>query len=434
MQFKQFLLFIFLGISLVKGAEVAQDNMTYLDIKGSKIPIIFEVSDILPIGFIRIIFNGGGSIIEPKVGLSSFSADLLERGTKKKGEYKFADELESNAINLSVSNGMESLGFSIEFLKQKENEAIKLLGELFSDPNTTNKAFEQTKLNLTSYLLSKENDFDYIAQNNLNKLVFKGTPLENPQLGSIDSINKITLDDVKQFIQKTLVLDNIIILIGGDMDIEQTKEKLKNILEFLPRGTKYESKKYFPINTIEEVVAIKPTKQAYIYFASPFNFDNYENSLHKAQVMSFIMGSSGFGSRIMEEIRVKRGLAYSAYFYNSINNVTSNTIGYLQTKLESKDEAIKAVKETIATFIKDSVTKEELDDAKAYILGSKVLSNETISQRLGKKYMNFHRGLSLEYDKILTEKIKNLSLEELNSYIKSHKEVNNLSFSIVVDK
>lgn len=427
----KFLLFIFIMLSFLKGENV-ENNIIYLDVNKSKIPIIFEDSKLLPIGVIKIIFNGGGKINEKKIGLSTFSANLMGKGTKAKGEEKFANDLESKAISLNINNGIETFNFELSFLKNQEDEAIKLLGELLKNPNTTKEAYEQTKLILSSYLLSKENDFDYIANTNLNKIIFENTPLANNS--TIESINKIDLNDVKEFIKNTFVLENMVILIGGDLDINKTKEKLKKIVDFLPTGEKYKSKKYFPSENVKTITTIKPTQQAYIYFASPFNFDNYENSLHKAQVMSFIMGSSGFGSRIMEEIRVKRGLAYSAYFYNSINNVTSNTIGYLQTKLENKDKAINAVRETIAKFIKDSVTKEELNDAKAYILGSRVLSDETLNQRLNKKYINFHRGLSLDYDKTLVEKIKNLSLQELNEYIKSHKEVNNLSFSIVADK
>ncbi len=411
-----------------------RDDVYYMDIKGSKIPIIYEYSDLLPIGFIKVIFNGGGRLGESKIALSEFSADLLERGTKAKGELKFADELETNAIELNVDSGLETLGFSIKFLKDDQNNAIRLLGELLVDPNVTKEAFEQSKLSIQSYLLSKENDFDYIAQANLNKLIFKGTPLEYPSLGTISDINKITLNDVKAFIHNAMVLENMVILIGGDIDLESSKKSLTAILDVLPNGIKYVPKKYLPTTKADNIVDIKPTKQATIYFASPFNFGSYEEDLHKAQVMSFIMGSSGFGSRIMEEIRVKRGLAYSAYFYNVINNVTSYAMGYLQTKLESKDEALKAVKETIAEFIKNGISQQELDDAKAYILGSRVLGDETLSQRLGKKYSNFHRNLPLDYDKTLTQKIKDLSLEELNEYIKSHKEVNNLSFSVVVDK
>ena len=151
-------------------------------------------------------------------------------------------------------------------------------------------------------------------------------------------------------------------------------------------------------------------------------------------VMSFIMGSSGFGSRVMEEIRVKRGLAYSAYFYASVNSVTAQSAGYLQTKLENKDTAINALRKIVANFIKKGVTQKELDGAKDYILGSRVLSNETLNQRLNKKFRNFSRNLPLNYDEILVQKIKNLTLNELNAYIKGHSEVNNLSFSVVADK
>ena len=169
-------------------------------------------------------------------------------------------------------------------------------------------------------------------------------------------------------------------------------------------------------------------------FTNKWGKEAYEKDLHKMTLMSFIMGSSGFGSRVMEEIRVKRGLAYSAYFYASANSVTAQSAGYLQTKLENKDTAINALREIIANFIKKGVTQKELDDAKSYILGSRVLSNETLNQRLNKKFRNFSRNLPLNYDETLVQKIKNLTISELNAYIKAHSEVNNLSFSVVVDK
>ncbi|MDE6886641.1 MAG: insulinase family protein [Helicobacteraceae bacterium] len=406
-------------------------SLKYIEVKDVKIPLIYESSSMLPIGFVGLIFNGGGYVNETKTSLSSFSADILERGSKKRGEIGFANELESNAINLSVSNGIENLKFSIEFLKEKEDKALELLEELLSDPNLSKEALKQTKLNLTSYILSNENNFDYIAGRNLNKLIFSGTPLENGSLGDIVSIEDIDLDNVEDYIKNTFILDNVVLIVGGDIDIQKLEPKLISILKKLPNGKKYQNKKYYPISTPKSEDVKLDTKQAFIYFASPFNFEDYESSLHKAQVMSFILGGSGFGSRIMEEVRVKRGLAYSAYAYNVINNTTSYTSGYLQTKLENKDEAIKVVKQVIANFVKNGVTQKELDDAKAYILGSRVLSQETLSQRINQKYINFTRNLPLNYDEILAQKIKKLSLGELNSYIKSHSEILNLSFSIV---
>lgn len=427
------ILFIFvLILGLMKGNDM--NEVTYLELNNNKIPIIQEISDALPIGVIKIIFNGAGSFDENKAGLSSFSATMLNRGSKKRGEYGFAKELESRAIDLSVSGGNENIGFSIEFLKEQQDKAIELLGELLADPNLTDEALNQTKTILNGYLLSKENDFDYIAQKNLNSILFKGTPLEKPRIGTAKDIENITLNDVEEFLKQKLTLNNVVILLGGDLNVENTKKQLAKILGNINNGPKYIAKKYYPNADSKEIVDIKPTKQAYIYFGSPFNFNNYEDELHKSEIMSFIAGASGFGSRIMEEIRVKKGLAYSAYFYTLVNNTSSSTMGYLQTKLENKDKAIKAVKETIADFLKGNVTQQELDDAKSYIIGSRVLSDETLSSRLSKKYNNFYRNLPLDYDKIVIQKVKDLKLDELNEYIRSHKEINNLSFSVVVDK
>lgn len=422
---------VFLFFSLVKG----ENMVSYLDVNGAKIPVISEISKNLPIGFIQLIFKGSGSINEPKVGLANIASGVLDKGSKKRGEYEFANELEKNAISLSVSSGVENLSFSLDFLSQKESIALDLLDELLRSPNATNSVFKQVKLNTQSYILGLENDFDHIGAQNLKALIFKGSALEFPSFGTMEALDSIKLGDVEDFIEENLILENVVILIGGDLDLAKTKEKLKKILEKLPNGKKQIINKIAPLVPNKMIVTVKPeTKQAYIYFAAPFTFKKYESELHKASVMSFIIGASGFGSRILEEIRVKRGLAYSANARAVISNITSYFSGHLQTSLANKDNAIKAVRETIKEFIAKGATQAELDDAKAYLVGSMVLSDETFNSRLGKKYANFSKKLPLDYDKIIVDKIKNLSLKELNDYIKSHSEINNLSFSIVSDK
>jgi predicted Zn-dependent peptidase len=115
----------------------------------------------------------------------------------------------------------------------------------------------------------------------------------------------------------------------------------------------------------------------------------------------------------------------------SINKSYSYFSGYLQTKLKSQDEAIKVVKEVIEEFTKNGVTQKELDAAKKFLLGSEPLRNETLSQRLGRAFSEFYKGKPLGYSKKELQKIEKLTLEELNKFIKSHPEINELSFSIV---
>ncbi|XPV54935.1 MAG: M16 family metallopeptidase [Halarcobacter ebronensis] len=177
----------------------------------------------------------------------------------------------------------------------------------------------------------------------------------------------------------------------------------------------------------------KQTQQAYIYFGSTFNETTAKNEEnYKAKVASFILGGSGFGRRLMEEIRVKRGLAYTAYGYVSINKSHNYFTGYLQTKLESADEAKELVAEIVKDFVQKGVTQEEFDAAKNFILGSEPLRTETLSQRLNRAFTLFYRGLDrFDHSQKELEKIQSSELDDLNEYIKSHKEIINLSFSIV---
>ncbi len=133
----------------------------------------------------------------------------------------------------------------------------------------------------------------------------------------------------------------------------------------------------------------------------------------------------------MEEIRVKRGLAYSAYARINLNKSYSDFSGYLQTKTKSKDEAVKVVKEVIREFSQKGVSKEEFEQAKRFLLGSEPLRVETLNQRLSRMFLEYYRGYEIGYYKKELQKIEKLTLDELNSFIKKHQEINNLSFSIV---
>jgi len=180
------------------------------------------------------------------------------------------------------------------------------------------------------------------------------------------------------------------------------------------------------VTTIKE-----DTKQAYISFGAPLYIKSDSKEKYKAKVASFILGSSGFGSRLMEEIRVKQGLAYSIYSTYSINKSRSYFTGSLQTKLDKQDKAIKSVKNIINKFVKEGVTQKELDDAKDFIIGSEPLRNETLSQRLSRVFHIYYGGLQPDYIKLELEKISNLTLDELNQFIKEHKEITELTISVV---
>jgi predicted Zn-dependent peptidase len=191
-------------------------------------------------------------------------------------------------------------------------------------------------------------------------------------------------------------------------------------------GARFEVRKTPTISLIK-----RETEQAYIYFGAPYHVREESEDFYKAKVATFILGTGGFGSRLMEEIRVKRGLAYSAYARVHASQSSNYLTGYLQTKLESMDEAKQTVKDVIAAFVNKGVTKEELEQTKKFLLGSEPLRVETLSQRLNRTFMEYYRGFPIGHSEAELQKIKELKLADLNAFIKEHKEILELSFAIV---
>ena len=400
--------------------------------KDVNVPLIFEQDTRLPLITMQLIFKNSGSISDTtKAGLAKFSAKVMNEGTKKLGSSAFAEALESRAIHISASSGKETFVIELGCLKGEFDEGLKYLQMLLSDPNLTPEVIKKTQTTTLGSLANKENDFDYIASNELKKLLFDGSVLAQPSSGTVDSVKSIELDDVKNFIKENLVSSKLIVVVGGDTEIEDMKIKAAKIIDSLSVGSASEVIRCEVTKEPKESVIKKDTQQAYVYFGSPYNISIDSEDYYKARVATFILGAGGFGSRLMEEIRVKRGLAYSAYARVDITKSSSSLNGHLQTKLESLEEAKKSVKAIVKEFVKNGVTKSELEQTKKFLLGSEPLRVETMSQRLNRTFMEYYNGQKLGHSDEELERIKNLDLKDLNKFIKEHTEILEMSFAIV---
>lgn len=419
---------IFLQGALVSGI------VDKIEINGVEVPVIFEKHEALPIVSLQLVITNAGSLQDgEKAGLVRFTSSMLGEGSKSKGAIKFAEELESRAISLSAHSGTETFVYELSVLKEQYKYGIQMLKELMDEPNFSNESFEKIKHLTLGNLSSKKSDFDYIANLNLKKIIFKDTPLGHSFSGDEESINSLKLEDVKEFYDSHIDLSNMLIVAGGDISTDELKKSLKELLADVKVGKTRELSHYSVNTKIDETTEVKETEQAYIYFGAPYNLKSNDEDAYKSKVAGFILGESGFGSRMMEEIRVKRGLAYSAYSRTSINRSNSFFSGHLQTKNENLEEAKSVVISEIQRFVKDGVTQSELDQAKRFLLGSEPLRNETLSQRLSRAFTEYYRGFELGHSKAQLDLIEALSLDELNKFIKAHDEITNLSFSIVHD-
>ncbi|EEC4843150.1 insulinase family protein [Campylobacter lari] len=402
--------------------------MLNLDFNETKIDIIYEYENELPVVFFKLIFKNSGKIAEKhNRGCASMLARILNEGSND----EFFKSLEYRAIELYTKASFEHFQISIKCLKEHFDFALEKLQELFLNVRFDEKILQRLKTLALGELASLNTDYDYQAKRLLNKNVFKDEIFASGLDGTKESIEKISLKELQDFMSENLVLDNALFVFGGDIKEDEVKVKTEKICQILKRNTPNQNKNYKLIDESIEVSEQKSTEQAYIYFCSPFNMQINDEKMYLAKLALFILGQGGFGSRLMEEVRVKRGLAYSAYAMLDVNLNYSRVFGYLQTKNESSNEAKTLVKEVFENFVQNGVNEKEFQLAKQFLVGSMPLRYESLAKRLDIMLNEYLHGLKLGNLKEEMQKIKNTTLDELNDFIKAHSEITKVSFASI---
>lgn len=406
--------------------------MEKLNIKiGNKdVVLLYEHSRELPIVGLKLVFKVAGVCNEKKYGVAKLVAELLSEGSKKLGSNEFNKALDMRAIMLSANAGFETFEISLEALSEHFEYGFDMLLKLLADPNYDKNILKKLKTQALGVIASNSSDYDYQASNALKEILYPGSRLEIPSIGTPQSIERIELDDIKEFIKSNLNLENMFIVLGGD--VEPGDIKLQKLFNVLNSNKQKELNKIIVSSAQNTKIIDKPSEQAYIYFGSPLNFDIEDR--YKLSVAMFILGSSGFGSRLMEEIRVRRGLAYSVYCMANINISYNSFNGYLQTKNENKDEAISLIKDEIFKFTQNGVTQKELEAAKNFLLGSEPLSKETLFKRLAIAQKEHYYGYELGEFDLNLDRIRNLELNSLNEFISNLKDINMLSIACLYNE
>ncbi len=405
-----------------------------IKIKDVSVPVIFEEGRYIPIVSMQLVFKNAGHLSNTKDGLADMSAKLLNEGTAKEGSTVFATKLDEHAVEIDSHVGRESFVIEVSALKSEFAYAIERLKELLKDPNYKEDTVEHVKHQKIGWITQKKSDFDYIAATKLREILFKGTALAKPYNGTLESVEKINLNDIKTFINTSLGYNNVIAVVGGDISFDEVEKYLKDVIELLPKVDIKSVEKIEASSKKETILIDEETQQAYIYFASPFNYSYEAKDQYKAKIAEYLLGGGGFGSRLMEEIRVKRGLTYGVYSALKRTKSVSYMSGYLQTKLSTQDEAKDLIQKVVDNFVKSGITEEELKSAKEFLIGSEPLRTETLSQRLGRAYSDYYYGRTLDFAKEQLKHIDTVTLEEMNKFIKKHKELSDISFSIVTKK
>ena len=184
-----------------------------LKIGNSDVALIYEHNSELPLVGLKLVFKVAGICNEKKYGVAKLAAELLSEGSKKLSSNEFNKALDMRAIMLGASVGFETFEISLESLSEHFEFGFNMLLELLSSPNYDNNILKKLKTQALGVIASNSMDYDYQASNALKEILYPNSRLAIPSIGTPNSIEKITIDDIKDFIDSNLNLENMFIVL-----------------------------------------------------------------------------------------------------------------------------------------------------------------------------------------------------------------------------
>ncbi len=324
-----------------------------------------------------------GSLYDPndKAGLANLTASLLDEGTKKRSSTQIADAVDFIGADLSAKATEDYMTANLRVLKKDVDAGFDLLSDILINPVFDAKDVERVRKNVLGGILAEKDQPQAVADRAFRSIIFGEHPYRNPVIGREETVPKITRDEIVSFHQTYYAPNNLILSIVGDLTEKEAVALVKKYFG------KWERKQIlFPrvgppasFQTKKMELIDKDLTQASVVLGH-IGIDRENPDYYAVTVMNYILGGGGFSSRMMADIRDNKGLVYSIYSMFDANRFPGEFAVNLQTRSKSTNEAIEGALAEIQKIRSAPVTDTELNEAKAYLVGSFPLRMETTAR------------------------------------------------------
>jgi predicted Zn-dependent peptidase len=313
-------------------------------------------------------------------GVSHFIEHLLFKGTEKRTALDISKEIESVGGVLNAFTSREYTCFYAKVLNKDLPLAIDLLSDIFMNSKFDKKEIEREKLVVLQEIKMVEDTPDDLIHDLFAERFWKGHPLGWSTLGSAPTIKSMTRDDIIGYLGEHYHTGNVFITAAGGLSHDKVKRLLNRTFGRLKKtGTrmKVASPVHFPGTKLHK----KKLEQVHLCLGLPTRSQS-DPERYKVYLLNTILGS-GMSSRLFQEIREKRGLAYSVFSYLNLCMDTGSLVTYAGTSTESFTEVVSLIlKEYVK--IRKGVSAEELRNAKEQLKGGMLLGLEASDSRMSK--------------------------------------------------
>jgi zinc protease len=339
----------------------------------------------VPILAVAIHFKGGSAIDpEGKDGLAYMVSGLLDEGAGELDSQAFRTLLEDLSIRLSFDAGRDNLSGSLRTLTANRERAFELLRQALHEPRFDPEPVERVRSQIQVQLARRAEDPNRMAAEAWFEAAFPGHPYSRPTRGTPETVQAIETADLQAFVEARLAQDNLVVGVAGDIGAEELGPLLDLAFGGLPERSA-------PAGIAPAVPAASGTRvvrreipQSVVLFGQE-GVARLDPDYYALYVANHILGGGGFGSRLTEEVREKRGLVYSVYSYLSPLDHAPLWLGGLASSNHQVGQALALVRDEVARMGRGEIGEDDLADAKTYLTGSfplRLTSNDRVADLL----------------------------------------------------
>ncbi len=348
----------------------------------------------------------GGASVDPadKTGLAELTSDLLDEGAGDLDSQTYQGKLNDLAIDLGFSAGRDTLTVSLKTLTDNRETAFTLLGLALTKPRFDPDAIERVRSQLLTQLAEELQNPNAEAGRKLAALLYPNHPYGRPVDGQPDTVKALSRDDLVAWAAHHLGRDTLMVSVVGDVTPDQLKPLLDAAFGQLPAAADPVAvPDVTPAGSGTVRVERWPIQQSVAAFAEAGLMRN-DPDWYAAQVMNYVLGGGGFASRLMSEVRVKRGLAYTVGSYLVPREHGALLAGSVATRNDRMADSLAVIRQQWTRMADAGITDAELAGAKKYLNGSFPLELGSTSgiaglldaiqrEHLGIDYLERRKGL-----------------------------------------
>ena len=399
-----------IALSFISFAS-AVDIKTVVSKSGVKALLVENYT--VPLIAVSFSFKGGTTQDLPgKGGTAQLMSNMLDEGAANIKSQAFQEALDDNGMSYSFSASIDNFSGNIKTLKESAPQAFNLLSLMLNNPRFDVEPIGRMKATHLNAMKAEETNPGVIIGKAFRKAVFKDHPYSRNSTGNMKTMGALTGADLEDFRKRVFARDNLVIGVVGAISAEELKAMLDQVFSKLPEKSKLTTVPELEVKTGENIHIEFDTPQTNIRLALP-GLKRDDPEFYTAYLVNYILGGGSFSSRLYEEVREKRGLAYGVYSYLGTYDHAGLVGGGTATRSERTDKALEVILAEMKKMAKEGPTAEELEKAKKYIIGSYAISNLDTSGKIASVLVAIQQAnLGIDYIDKREEYISAVTLKD----------------------